>query len=57
MARVTESGLRWSEPGVELRLLQAVALFVSGDLDGSLEVAAGARRAGRRTSRPRGSPR
>jgi len=39
MARVTETGLRWSGSGVELRLLQAVALFVSGDLDGSLAVA------------------
>jgi DNA-binding CsgD family transcriptional regulator/tetratricopeptide (TPR) repeat protein len=39
MARVTETGLRWSGSGVELRLLQAVALFVSGDLDGSLDVA------------------
>ncbi len=39
MTRVTESGLRWSGSGVELRLLQAIALFVSGDLDASLEVA------------------
>ncbi|WP_322936752.1 helix-turn-helix transcriptional regulator [Nocardioides bizhenqiangii] len=37
MARVTESGLRWSNPGIELRLLSAVALYVSGDLDGSLK--------------------
>ena len=39
MTRVTESGLRWSDPGVELRLLQAVALYVSGELDGSLQAA------------------
>ncbi len=36
MTRVTESGLRWSGSGVELRLLHAIALYVSGDLDGSL---------------------
>ena len=41
MSRVTESGLRWSDPGVELRLLNAVALYVSGDLDGSLAVGSG----------------
>ena len=39
MTRVTETGLRWSNPGVELRLLQAVALYVSGELDGSLQAA------------------
>ena len=39
MRRASESGLRWSDPGVELRLLQAVALYVTGDLDGSLEAA------------------
>ncbi|MFC4782954.1 helix-turn-helix domain-containing protein [Nocardioides sp. MAHUQ-72] len=39
MARVTESGLRWSGSGVELRLLHAIALYVSGDLDGSLTAA------------------
>lgn len=39
MARVTESGLRWSASGVELRLLHAVALYVSGDLDGSARAA------------------
>jgi DNA-binding CsgD family transcriptional regulator/tetratricopeptide (TPR) repeat protein len=39
MNRVTESGLRWSDPGIELRLLYAVAFYVSGDLDGSLTVA------------------
>ncbi len=39
MTRVTETGLRWSDPGVELRLLQAVALYVSGELDGSLQAA------------------
>lgn len=39
MTRVTETGLRWSSPGVELRLLSAVAHFVSGDLDGSLKAA------------------
>lgn len=39
MTRVTETGLRWSGSGVELRLLHAIALFVVGDLDGSLEVA------------------
>ena len=37
MTRVTETGLRWSDPGVELRLLHAVALYVSGELDGSLQ--------------------
>ena len=39
LTRVAESGLRWSNPGIELRLLSAVALFVSGDFDGSLETA------------------
>jgi ATP/maltotriose-dependent transcriptional regulator MalT len=39
MSRVTESGLRWSASGLELRLLQAVARYVSGDLAGSLEAA------------------
>ena len=39
MARVADSGLRWSEPGVELRVLNAVALYVAGDLDGSLAAA------------------
>ena len=39
LARVDATGLRWSDSGVELRVLQAVALFVSGDLDASLEVA------------------
>ena len=39
LARVDETGLRWSDSGVELRVLHAVALFVSGDLDGSLAVA------------------
>ena len=44
-------------PGVELRLLHAVALYVAGDLDGSLQAAAGtgepaARRRGRE-ARPR----
>ena len=38
LTRVDATGLRWSDSGVELRLLQAVALFVSGDLDASLEV-------------------
>ncbi|HET7760937.1 MAG TPA: AAA family ATPase, partial [Phycicoccus sp.] len=36
MDRVAESGLRWSEPGVELRVLDAVARYVAGDLAGSL---------------------
>lgn len=36
--RVAESGLRWSESGIELQVLLAVALYVAGDLDGSLEV-------------------
>ena len=40
MGRVTESGLRWSDSGVELRVLLAVARYAAGDLDGSL--AAGA---------------
>ncbi|HET6967156.1 MAG TPA: response regulator transcription factor, partial [Ornithinibacter sp.] len=40
MARVAESGLRWSEPGVELRVLHAVASYVAGDLEGSLRAAA-----------------
>ena len=39
MARVADSGLRWSEPGVELRVLHAVALYVAGDLAGSLAAA------------------
>ena len=39
MARVDESGLRWSVSGVELRVLNAVALYVSGDLEGSLHAA------------------
>lgn len=39
MTRVRESGLRWSVTGVELRLLLAVALYSSGDLDGSLQAA------------------
>ncbi len=39
LARVDETGLRWSDSGVELRVLQAIALFVTGDLDGSLAVA------------------
>ena len=39
MARVAESGLRWSDPGVELRVLNAIALYVEGELDGSLEAA------------------
>jgi DNA-binding CsgD family transcriptional regulator/tetratricopeptide (TPR) repeat protein len=37
-SRVAETGLRWSESGIELKVLLAVALYVSGDLDGSLEV-------------------
>ncbi len=37
-ARVAETGLRWSASGIELTLLLVVALYVSGDLDGSLEV-------------------
>jgi len=36
MARVNESGLRWSNAGVELRILNAVARFVVGDLAGSI---------------------
>jgi DNA-binding CsgD family transcriptional regulator/tetratricopeptide (TPR) repeat protein len=39
MSRVTETGLRWSTSGLELRLLHAVALYVSGDLVGSLQAA------------------
>jgi DNA-binding CsgD family transcriptional regulator/tetratricopeptide (TPR) repeat protein len=39
MTRVTESGLRWSDPGIELRVLNAIALYVEGELDGSLEAA------------------
>lgn len=39
MGRVTESGLRWSDSGVELRVLYAIARYVSGDLTGSLETA------------------
>ena len=42
-------------PGVELRLLHAIALYVSGDLDGSLAAAQTPPRAAPRTSRPRGS--
>ncbi|MFC7598397.1 AAA family ATPase [Terrabacter sp. GCM10028922] len=40
MSRVTESGLRWSDPGVELRVLLAVSRYTAGDLHGSLEAAA-----------------
>ena len=40
MSRVTESGLRWSDPGVELRVLLAVARYTAGELLGSLEAAA-----------------
>lgn len=36
MKRVTDSGLRWSDPGVELRLLLAAARYAVGDLPGSL---------------------
>ncbi len=39
MGRVSESGLRWSEPGVELRVLDAIARYVAGDLEGSLAAA------------------
>jgi ATP/maltotriose-dependent transcriptional regulator MalT len=39
MSRVRESGLRWSSSGLELRLLHAVALYVSGDLEASLGAA------------------
>lgn len=39
MARVVDSGLRWSDPGVELRVLHAVALYASGALDDSLAAA------------------
>jgi DNA-binding CsgD family transcriptional regulator/tetratricopeptide (TPR) repeat protein len=39
MTRVDDSGLRWSYSGIEMRLLQAVALYASGDLDGSLKAA------------------
>ena len=39
MTRVTESGLRWSGSGIELRVLHAIALYVSGELDGSLTAA------------------
>lgn len=39
MTRVTESGLRWTDSGVELRLLHAIAHYVSGDLVGSLAAA------------------
>jgi DNA-binding CsgD family transcriptional regulator len=36
MTRASESGLRWSGPGVELRVLHAVAFYVAGDLAASL---------------------
>lgn len=39
LTRVNETGLRWSDPGIELRVLQAIALYVSGDLDASLQAA------------------
>ena len=39
MARSTESGLRWSDSGVELTSAARVALYVAGDLDGSLRAA------------------
>jgi DNA-binding CsgD family transcriptional regulator/tetratricopeptide (TPR) repeat protein len=41
MSRVTETGLRWSTSGLEIRLLHAVALYVSGDLAGSLSASQG----------------
>ena len=39
LSRVAETGLLWSEWGVELRVLQAVARYAAGDLEGSLEAA------------------
>ena len=40
VSRAAESGLRWSDPGVELRVLLAVSRYTAGDLTGSLEAAA-----------------
>ena len=40
MGRATESGLRWSDSGVELRVLLVVARYAAGDLEGSLAAAA-----------------
>ncbi|WP_158296445.1 helix-turn-helix transcriptional regulator [Nocardioides albidus] len=40
LARAEETGLRWSDPGVEMRVLEAIALYVGGDLDASLAAAA-----------------
>ena len=37
--RATESGLRWSDSGVELRVLLVVARYAAGDLEGSLAAA------------------
>ena len=39
MTRVIESGLRWSSSGVELRLLRAIALYASVQLEASLRAA------------------
>lgn len=39
VARLADSGLRWSGTGVELRVLYATALYVAGNFAASLEVA------------------
>lgn len=40
LARAAEAGVRWSDPGVEMRVLEVIALYVGGDLDASLAAAA-----------------
>lgn len=40
LARAGETGLRWSNPGIEMRVLEAIALYASGDLDASMAAAA-----------------
>jgi DNA-binding CsgD family transcriptional regulator len=39
VARATETGLTFSAYGLEIRVLQVIALYVAGDWDGSLEAA------------------
>ncbi|WP_169743391.1 ATP-binding protein [Knoellia sinensis] len=40
LGRVSDTGLRWSEHGVELRILLAVSLYAVGDLAGSAAASA-----------------
>lgn len=39
LVRAAETGVRWSNPGIEMRVLEAIALYVGGDLDASLAAA------------------